>query len=78
MTLDAVPPQTPQPKPEPRPGPHSPQPDPIPVPNKTHELAPLRWEMSKMFPGMVCRKPTVRIRSNSGYGYVHNHRSVVA
>lgn len=78
MQLDAIPPQTPQPQPKDRPGPHSPQPDPIPSRFPTHELAPLRWEMSEIFPGMVCRKPTVRIRSNAGYGYVRNHRPVVA
>lgn len=46
-------------------------------PPRTHELAPLRWEMSKIFPGMVCRKPTIRIHSEAGYGYIRNHRSVV-
>lgn len=85
MQLDAVPPQ---PQPKDKPGPHSPQPDPIPQvpprralndrPFETHEEAPLRWEMSKMFPGMVCRKPTVHTHSMTGYGYIKNHRSVVA
>lgn len=91
MQLDATPPQTPQPaqpKPGQGPGPHSPQPDPIPAPPKrialndepmvTHAMAPLRWEMSETFPGMVCRKPTVRMRSEAGSGFILNHRSVVA
>lgn len=84
MQLDAVPPQTPQPVPDPngKPGPHSPQPDPIPrkavAPFPTHELAPLRWEMSEIFPGMVCRKPTVKVKSNAGRGFIHNHRPVTA
>lgn len=80
MQLDAVPSQTPQPVPDPngKPGPHSPQPDPIPRKFVQHELAPLRWEMSEMFPGMVCRKPTVRMRSNAGRGFINNHRPMVA
>lgn len=82
MQLDAVPPQTPQPKPDPngKPGPHSPQPDPIPrkVAYDIHAVKPLRWEMSEMFPGMVCRKPQIRMVSNAGRGYIVSHRPVIA